>query len=159
MEALSEVLWKQRELMELLVYKLETEQLVLASGRSRWLPQSSRETAAVSDQLQASQLLVATESLKATESLGLAPDASLKDIAELAPEPWGTLLLDHRDAMIGFAAEIAEKAASNEQLLANGRQLLRERVVAQPAGDGYSADGTSAPSAQAAGGRLFDRSM
>ena len=30
-------LWRQREALELLLFKLEEERLVLASGRQRWL--------------------------------------------------------------------------------------------------------------------------
>ena len=37
MEDLSSVLWRERELLETLLFKLEIEQLVLASGRTRWL--------------------------------------------------------------------------------------------------------------------------
>ena len=33
----SNILWRERQLLELLVFKLEEEQLVLAAGRSRWL--------------------------------------------------------------------------------------------------------------------------
>jgi len=34
---LSSILWREREMLELLLFKLEEEQLILASGRSRWL--------------------------------------------------------------------------------------------------------------------------
>ena len=33
----SNILWRERQLLELLVFKLEEEQLVLAAGRNRWL--------------------------------------------------------------------------------------------------------------------------
>ena len=33
----SNILWRERQLLELLVFKLEEEQLVLAAGRTRWL--------------------------------------------------------------------------------------------------------------------------
>ena len=33
----SNILWRERRLLELLVFKLEEEHLVLASGRTRWL--------------------------------------------------------------------------------------------------------------------------
>ena len=36
-EKLSPVLWRERELLETLQYRLEVEQLVMASGRTRWL--------------------------------------------------------------------------------------------------------------------------
>ena len=39
----SNILWRERQLLELLVFKLEEEQLVLASGRTRWLSHATRE--------------------------------------------------------------------------------------------------------------------
>src|SRR5688500_16135133 len=43
MQRLSLVLWRERELLEELHYRLEVEQLVLASGRSRWLAHAARD--------------------------------------------------------------------------------------------------------------------
>src|SRR5438045_4734995 len=34
---LSSILWRERDMLELLLFKLEEEQLVLAAGRTRWL--------------------------------------------------------------------------------------------------------------------------
>ncbi len=36
-DELSAVLWRERELLETLLFKLEAEELIIASGRSRWL--------------------------------------------------------------------------------------------------------------------------
>ena len=46
---LSAVLWRERELLELLTFKLEEEQLLLAAGRSRWVSHASREVEQVLD--------------------------------------------------------------------------------------------------------------
>ena len=43
MEDLSLILWRERELLETMLYKLEVEQLVLSSGRTRWLAHATRE--------------------------------------------------------------------------------------------------------------------
>jgi hypothetical protein len=40
---LSALLWRERELLELLIFKLEEEQLLLMSGKSRWLQHATRE--------------------------------------------------------------------------------------------------------------------
>ena len=37
----SNILWRQRHLLELLLFKLEVEQTLLASGRLRWLAHQS----------------------------------------------------------------------------------------------------------------------
>ena len=43
MEDLSSVLWRERDLLEMLAYKLEVEQRVLARGRTHWLAAAARE--------------------------------------------------------------------------------------------------------------------
>jgi len=40
---LSAQLWKERELLELLLFKLEEEQLLLIAGKSRWISHATRE--------------------------------------------------------------------------------------------------------------------
>ena len=47
MEDLSSVLWRERDLLELLLFKLEVEQLVLTSGRTHWLAVAAREVETV----------------------------------------------------------------------------------------------------------------
>jgi hypothetical protein len=48
---LSSILWREREMLELLLFKLEEEQLVLASGRGRWLVHATREVEMVLDHI------------------------------------------------------------------------------------------------------------
>src|SRR5262249_25028695 len=43
----SNILWRERQLLDLLVFKLEEEQLVLAAGRARWLAHATREVESV----------------------------------------------------------------------------------------------------------------
>ncbi len=57
MEDLSLILWRERELLDTLLYKLEIEQLVLAGGRSRWLPSAAREVETVLDAIRETELL------------------------------------------------------------------------------------------------------
>src|SRR5215212_6463380 len=52
----STVLWRERELLELLLFKLEEEQLVLTSGRSRWLGHATREVEMVVAQIREAEL-------------------------------------------------------------------------------------------------------
>ena len=42
MERLSLILWRERDLLETLLFKLEEEQLLLANGRTRWLMRAHR---------------------------------------------------------------------------------------------------------------------
>src|SRR6478736_3999884 len=52
----SNILWRERQLLELLVFKLEEEQLVLASGRTRWLSHATREVETILEEIKRVEL-------------------------------------------------------------------------------------------------------
>ena len=66
----STVLWRERQLLELLVFKLEEEQLLLNAGKARWVNHASREVEIVLDQLRAAELLRAVKVEAAAEEPG-----------------------------------------------------------------------------------------
>ena len=43
LQEVSTTLWQERNLLELLLFKLEEEQLLLAAGRTRWLARATRD--------------------------------------------------------------------------------------------------------------------
>ena len=53
---LSALLWRERELLELLIFKLEEEQLLLTAGKSRWIQHATREVEQVMNLLRESAL-------------------------------------------------------------------------------------------------------
>ena len=52
----SAILWRERHLLELLLFKLDEEQLVLAAGRTRWLPRATREVEMVLEEIRQTEL-------------------------------------------------------------------------------------------------------
>src|SRR5262245_58692810 len=100
MERLSLVLWRERELLDMLQFKLEVEQLVLASGRSRWLMRAAREVEAVLETIRETEVLRAVAADEAAASIGMTSNPSLSALAEAAGEPWSTILAEHRDAFL-----------------------------------------------------------
>lgn len=126
---LSSVLFRTRELMELLLFKLEEEQLLLSAGRSRWLAHATREVELVLDQMRQTEILRAAHSQAAAQELGLTAEASLTDLADAAPAPWGELLHQHRRAFLTLTAEISGMAESNRDLLTAGQRAARETML------------------------------
>ena len=134
-QCLSEIatlLWRERDVLEDLLYALSVQQLVLDAGDPRWLP---RADAAVQSALRAVQeqeiarageieVLVA----QVGPSFGVSGDSSLRDLASVAPEPWPTVLDDHRAALCALAAQIDAVTAENRTLLAAGERVTREMV-------------------------------
>lgn len=147
----SSILWKERELLELLLFKLEEEQLVLASGRTRWLAHATREVEFVMDQVRSTELLRATEVDAVAEELGIDAGPSLTALADAVPDPWGDLLRGHRTAFLTLTAEIQDLADANRDLLNSGARAMREALLGldQPL-DVYTARGKG--TATSAGG-------
>src|SRR5215213_5121654 len=148
---LSAVLWRERQLLELLLFKLEEEQLVLSSGRSRWLGHATREVEQVLDQLRTAELGRAMEVDDAARELGVEPGSALLALAKAAPEPWGELLTSHRDAFIALTAEIQDVAHGNRDLLASSHRAAQETILGlQESTPTYDPRGTASSGAVAA---------
>lgn len=159
MEKLSLILWRERELLETLLFKLEQEQLVLASGRDRWLMRAAREVEAVLDSIRETEVLRAVAADEAAASIGLEHNPSLRALAEAADEPWRTIMLEHREAFVAVTAEITQLAESNRELLTAGYRAARETLLSlDAAADGYNPEGNAVTSAPRPAS-LLDRSL
>jgi len=126
---LSNVLWREREVLELLLFKLEEEQLVLSSGRTRWLAHATREVEVVLDQVRAAELERAVHVEAVAAELGVDGGAGLRQLAEAVPTPWDEVLGAHRDAFLVLTSEISATAAANRDVLATGRRALDDAMA------------------------------
>src|SRR5215472_15123898 len=79
----SNILWRERQLLELLVFKLEEEQLVLAAGRSRWLSHATREVESVLAEIRRIELERAMQVTAAGVELGFSGSPTLKELSQL----------------------------------------------------------------------------
>lgn len=158
MERLSLILWRERELLELLAYKLELEQLVLASGRSKWLAQANREVEDLLVTIRETEVLRAVAADEEAARVGLEPNPSLTALAEASEEPWHTILLEHRDAFIAMTRDLTSLAEANRGLITAGYRSARETLMSiGGTADGYSPDGTAVVDAPRR--RLVDRAL
>jgi flagellar FlgN protein len=158
LERLSRVLWREREMLETLQYHLEVEQLILASGRTRWLGRAAKDVEGVLDQMRRTEVMRAVAADDAAAALGLDPNPSLRDLAERAPAPWDEILSDHRSSFMTMTIEITELADANRDLITSGYRSARETLLALgEATEGYAADGSAVVSATAPS--RFDRTF
>jgi hypothetical protein len=130
----SAILWRERHLLELLLFKLDEEQLVLAAGRTRWLPRATREVEMVLEEIRQTELDRAVEVSRVALDLGLPSGASLRQLAECAPEPWQGILVEHRSAFLSLTDEITTLVQTNRELLVRGQKAVRD--VLSSLGDG-----------------------
>ncbi len=130
----SAILWRERHLLELLLFKLDEEQLVLAAGRTRWLPRATREVEMVLEEIRQTELERAVEITRVAADVGLPAGASLRQLAEASPPPWQGMLLEHRQAFLSLTDEITTLVQANRELLMRGQKAVRD--VLASIGDG-----------------------
>ena len=154
---LSALLWRERELLDVLTFKLEEEQLLLTSGKSRWLPHGTREVEQVLEHLGKASLARTIEASVVAEAWGLPADATLGQLVDAAPEgPWAEILTAHLTALTRQTTLIKELRDSNEQYLRTAVRSTQESLAdLRPATAGtYDSHGKTGA---AAGSRMFDR--
>lgn len=160
----STILWRERELLELLLFKLEEEQLVLTSGRSRWLARATKEVEIVLAEIRRTELSRAVAVDEAAEALGLGANPSLAALAGACAEPWSSILRDHRTSFHALTAEITALATRNKDLITAGKQATEDSLRALTALGSerdsvpiYSSSGASAASVPRA--RLINEAL
>lgn len=119
---LSNLLWRERQLLDLLQFKLEEECLLLEHRHDRWLAHASREVELVLDEINRVEMARALELAAVGPSLGLGPQPTLADVASSAPSPWASLFADHRQALRLAGREVVETAGRSRVLLEQGRE-------------------------------------
>ena len=155
----SNILWRERQLLELLVFKLEEEQLVLAAGKARWLTHATREVETVLAEIKKVELDRAVMVDAVAASLGIGDSPSLRELSETAAPPWNKVFEEHRRSLLELAQEIDGVAKANRDLLTRGQQATREALgsMRDIEIDGYTPSG-SAPE-RSLGLRLIDEAI
>jgi flagellar FlgN protein len=125
----STMLWRERDALQLLLFKLVEEQLIVSTGRSRWLAQANEEIEFALEQLRGTEVLRAAETDAIADELGLAMPPTLAELETAAPEPWATLYGDHRRALIELVAEVEQVTAENRKMLTAGARAIRETLL------------------------------
>ena len=126
LQEVSTTLWQERNLLELLLFKLEEEQLLLAAGRTRWLARATREVEVVLERIREAEIVRSMEVDHVAPSLLLPPGPSLQQLAEHAPSPWNTMFADHRQAFLELTDEITALASANRELVARGQRATQD---------------------------------
>jgi flagellar biosynthesis/type III secretory pathway chaperone len=148
MPDLAAVLWRQRDLLERLVYRLECEQLLLAAGRTRFLALATGEVEELISTLRVVEVQRAGAADRAAREAGLTPGASLGELAAAVQPPWTGVLVEHRDALLALTRELGALAESNRTLMAAGLRAVEAALAGAATRDatasvGYDARGRS----------------
>lgn len=135
---LSACLWRERELLDLLAFKLEEEQFLLTSGRSRWLQYATREVEQVMERLRDTELARTIETSIVAAEWGADENGTLRELVSHAPAgPWADIFEAHLAALTEQTSQIKELRDLNEHFLRSAIRFIQEAQV-----DGNSADRT-----------------
>lgn len=126
---LAAVLWRQRELAERLVYRLECEQLLMAAGRTRFLGLATTEVEQLLDEMAVVELQRAAFADRVCAEVGLEAGASLEEIAGTVQPPWTEVLIEHRQALLTLTAELSALAETNRHLMTAGMKAVESALA------------------------------
>src|SRR5690348_3906654 len=142
---LSTLLWREQELLDLLLFKAEEKQYLILTGKTRWLPRIAHEIEVILDQLRTLEV----ERSAATEAmairLGVGANPSLRQLAEVAPAPWNDLFAKHHEALLVLVTELRSLSDTNRELIEGGLAAIGEALlqVKSPSSGTYGSTGRS----------------
>jgi hypothetical protein len=158
-QELSTLLWRERELLEILMFKLEEEKLLLTAGKTRWLPFATREVEQVIERLRENGIERAMELAALGQEWGTGDDPSLRAVIAAAPtEAWRDNFTGHLIALSELASSIAELRDANVQYLRAAARVTQETLATMtPEAGTYDARGQAGDGPSTA--HLFDGRM
>jgi hypothetical protein len=146
---LSTLLWREQELLDLLLFKAEEKQYLILTGKTRWLARIAHEIEVVLDQLRTLEVerAAATEVIAAAKGIGANP--SLRQLAEAAPAPWADLLAKHHEALLVLVSELRSLSETNRELIEGGLSAIGDALlsVRAPSAGTYTNNGRATANA------------
>jgi phosphoenolpyruvate-protein kinase (PTS system EI component) len=125
LSGLSAVLWRERDILENLLFRLDVQQMLLMSGRDVWLVRASTEIEEALEQVRSIELERAVRFDQAARELGVDLSPSLTELADAAEEPWKGLLNEHYEAFSDLSTRIQAVTALNRELAAAAQQATQ----------------------------------
>ncbi|BDZ39176.1 flagellar export chaperone FlgN [Microbacterium suwonense] len=127
---LSMLLWRERELLEMLVFKLEEQELLLAAGRSRWTKFATREIEQVLEGLREAGLARIVEAETVAAEWGAPEGAGIRDLIDTAPTAaWREVLTGHLHALTQLTDEIGRLRDGNTERLRAVMRATQETLA------------------------------
>ena len=121
----SKLLWRERELLELLLFKLDEEHMIVAAGRTRWLVHAAREVEMVLDEVRRLELERAVVLDEVWAELALRQVPTLDGLARSTSGPWPQIFDGHRSALSEVGSRCVRRIADQTD---TSRRPMLERL-------------------------------
>jgi hypothetical protein len=140
---LSTLLWREQELLDLLLFKAEEKQYLIVTGKTRWLSRIAHEIEVVLDQLRTLEVERAAVTEVLAERLGVGPNPSLRKLAEAVPAPWNDLFAKHHEALLVLVTDLRSLSDANRELIEGGLAAIGDALlsVKAPSAGTYGSSG------------------
>jgi hypothetical protein len=126
---LSTLLWREQELLDLLLFKAEEKQYLILTGKSRWLPRIAHEIEVILDQLRTLEVERSAATEVMATRLGVGANPSLRQLAEVAPAPWNDLFSKHHEALLVLVTELRSLSDTNRELIEGGLPAIGDALL------------------------------
>ncbi len=107
---LSSTLWRLREVLDHLLFKIFETQLILDSGAHQWLAKAGRELDTALQELRHVEVMRAVETVAVADQLHVPADITLRELAQQVSPPWTSIFDEHRAALRALTARVDEAA-------------------------------------------------
>ena len=111
MQELTDVLDRERRLLEMVLFKLVEARHLLAADEARFLPWASAELERAVERVREATLLRAVVAQRVATAHGLAADAGLRLLVARADEPFAGILAEQSASLHGLIEEIRAEVA------------------------------------------------
>jgi hypothetical protein len=111
MQELTDVLDRERRLLEMVLFKLVEARHLLVADEARFLPWASAELERAVERVREATLLRAVVAQRAAVAHGLPADTGLRALVGSADEPFGAILSEQADALGRLIGEIRDEVA------------------------------------------------
>ena len=151
MSRLADLLWYERQLMEFLLFKLVSANLMLNADERRFVPPAMAEVEKVIDEIRRIEAERDTAVRDVADDVGVQPtQVSLTYLVEHAPPRLRGVFEDHRVGFMDLTSEIEDITKENRRLATIGLSGIRGAFSLLEPGEGnatYDASGrpTSKP--------------
>ncbi|WP_341934305.1 flagellar protein FlgN [Microbacterium sp. LWO14-1.2] len=127
---LSMQLMRERDLLEVLLFKLDEQQMLLATGRNRWIQNAANEIDRVLAAMPTVALSRDTLVVAVADEWGVPEATTLRELIDAAPtDAWREVMSGHLEAMTSLAEEIAQMKKVNEQRLRTAIRVTQETIA------------------------------
>lgn len=136
LEGLADTLWKQRHMVESLLYRMVVAKLLLAADEHRFVAAAIDEVEDVVDALRHAEQDRLDALLAVADRLQVpVEDLTLAEVARLAPASMRSVFTDHRDAFLALTTEIEQTAEANRRLASSALARLQRSLDALAGSD------------------------